>query len=163
MLLLAAWLGVAIYFSAVVAPSAFGVLRSAGLLNANELAGTIVTRTLSVVNTSGFILSLLLLVTAVGLKRSLGSSSSLLQSGLLTIIAAGTGVGEWTIAPRMRGLRAALKGQIDLVPLTDPNRMAFAALHSYSVAALSVAMIAALLVILLMVLSPGRTKATPTK
>jgi hypothetical protein len=50
MLLLAAWLGVAIYFSAVVAPSAFGVLRSFGLPNAHEIAGTIVTRTLSVVN-----------------------------------------------------------------------------------------------------------------
>lgn len=162
-LLLAAWLGVAVYFSAVVAPSAFGVLRSAGLSNANELAGTIVTRTLSVVNTSGFLLSLLLLVTAVGLKRSFGRSSSLLQSGLLTIIAAGTGVGEWMIAPRMRGLRDAMKGQIDLVPLTDPNRMAFAALHGYSVAALSVAMIAAVLVILLMVFARGRGTPLPTK
>jgi hypothetical protein len=62
----------------------------------------------------------------------------------------------------MRGLRVAMHGQIDLIASDDPNRLAFAALHSYSVAALSLAMIAALLVILLMVLS-GRTAEIPTK
>jgi hypothetical protein len=163
MLLLAAWLGVAIYFSAVVAPSAFGVLRSFGLPNAKEIAGTIVTRTLSVVNTSGFILSLLLLITAFVLRKGFSRTSSLLQIALLTIVAGTTSVGEWVIAHRMRGLRAAMHGQIDLVPLTDSNRMAFAALHGYSVAALSVAMIAALLVILLMVLSQGKTTSISTK
>ena len=160
MLLLAAWLGVAIYFSAVVAPSAFGVLRSFSLPNANEIAGTIVTRTLSVVNTSGFILSLLLLVSAFVLKKSYGRASFILQIALLMIVALATGLGEWVIAARMRGLRAAMHGQIDQVPLSDPNRLAFAALHGYSVAALSVAMIAAVLVIVLMVLARGKLLAT---
>jgi hypothetical protein len=163
MLLLAAWLGAAIYFSAVVAPSAFGVLRSVGLPNANEIAGTIVTRTLSIVNLCGFVLSLLLLITALVLKKSLGRASSLLQIALLLIVAVATGAGEWVIAPRMRGLRAAMHGQIDLVALNDPNHVAFAALHSYSVAALSVAMIAAVLVILLMVLARGKAAPIPTK
>jgi hypothetical protein len=161
MLLLAAWLGVAIYFSAVVAPSAFGVLRSFSLPNANEIAGTIVTRTLSVVNTSGFILSLLLLVSVLALRKSYGRASFILQIALLSIVALATGLGEWAIAARMRGLRAAMHGQIDQVPLTDPNRLAFAALHGYSVAALSVAMLAAVLVIVLMVLARG--KLLPTK
>jgi hypothetical protein len=161
MLLLAAWLGVAIYFSAVVAPSAFGVLRSFGLPNANEIAGTIVTRTLSVVNTSGFILSLLLLITAFVLRKSFGRASFVLQIALLTIVAVATGLGEWVIAPKMRGLRAAMHGQIDLVPLSDANRMAFATLHGYSVAALSVAMIAT--VILLVILSRRTAIAIPTK
>jgi hypothetical protein len=163
MLVLAAWLGTAIYFSAVVAPSVFGVLRSVGLPNANEIAGTIVTRTLSLVNTSGFILSLLLLITAFMVKRSLGRASFLLQSGSLIIVAAATGVGEWVITPRMRSLRAAMHGQIDLVALNDPNRVAFAALHGYSVAALSVAMIAAVVVISLMVSARGRATPTSTK
>jgi hypothetical protein len=163
MSLLAAWLGAAIYFSAVVAPSVFGVLRSAGLPNANEIAGTIVTRTLSVVNTSGFVLSMLLLITTFVLRESLGRASLLLQIALLTIVAAATGVGEWVIAPKMRGLRAAMRGQIDLVALNDPNRMAFAALHSYSVAALSVAMLATVAVIFLMVSARGRATALPTK
>ena len=38
-----------------------------------------------------------------------------------------------------------MHGQIDQIPLSDPNRIAFAALHGYSVAALSVAIIAGLL------------------
>jgi len=161
MLLLAAWLGIAIYFSAVVAPTAFTVLRSFGLPNANEIAGTIVTRGLSVVNISGFILSLLLLITAVVSKKSYSRASALFQSGLLTIVAVATGAGQWLIAARMRGLRAAMHGQIDQVPLSDPNRLAFAALHGYSVAALSVAMIAAGLVIVLMILA--REKARTAK
>lgn len=157
-LLLAAWLGVALYFSAVVAPSAFGALRSFGLINANEIAGTIVTRTLSVVNVSGVLLSLLVLITAFAARNTYKRTAFVLQIVLLGIVAAATGVGEWVIAARMRGLRAAMHGQIDQTPLTDPNRIAFAALHGYSVAALSVAMIAALLVILLMIFA--RRKAT---
>jgi Domain of unknown function (DUF4149) len=163
MLLLAAWLGVAIYFSAVVAPSAFGALRSFGLVNANEIAGTIVTRTLSVVNLSGVVLSLLVLITAFTARNTYQRTAFILQNVLLAVIALATGVGEWVIAARMRGLRAAMHGQIDQVPLTDPNRIAFAVLHGYSVAALSVAMIAALLVILLMIFARGKATPTPTQ
>jgi hypothetical protein len=145
MLLLAAWLGAAIYFSAVVAPSVFGVLRSFSLTNANEIAGTVVTRTLAFVNTSGFILSVLLLASTFVLKKSYGRAAFSLQIVLLVIVAAATGVGEWVIAPRMRGLRAAMHGQIDQVALTDPNRVAFAALHGYSVAALGIAILSGLI------------------
>ncbi len=143
--LLAAWLGAAIYFSVVVAPSVFGVLRSFSLTNANEIAGTIVTRTLSVVNTSGFIISLLLLITTFALKKNYGRRSLILQIALLMIVAVTTGLGEWVIAARMRGLRAVMHGQIDQVALSDPNRIVFATLHSYSVSALGIAMIAGLL------------------
>ena len=74
-----------------------------------------------------------------------------------------TGVGHWVIAARMRGLRAAMHGQIDQVALSDPNRVAFAALHGYSVAALSLAMLAAIAVILLMVLSRQNHSPIATK
>lgn len=149
-MLLAAWLGSALYFSAVVAPSAFGALRSFGLSNASEIAGTIVTRTLSVVNTSGFLLSLLLLLTAFAVKRFFRPWSFGLQLVLLTVVALTTAVGEWVIAARMRGLRLAMQGHIDQVPLSDPNRIAFAALHGYSVAALAVAMLASIVLLVLM-------------
>lgn len=142
MFLLAAWVGAAIYFSAVVAPGVFAVLRSFNLPNANEIAGTIVTRTLSAVNTTGCVLALLLVITALAVKKYHGRASFIIQNALLLILALATGVGEWVIAARMRGLRLAMNGQIDLVPLSDPNRIAFAALHSYSVAALSIAIIA---------------------
>jgi hypothetical protein len=79
------------------------------------------------------------------------------------IVAILTAAGEWVIAARMRGLRAAMNGQIDQVALTDPKRIAFAALHGYSVAGLSIAMIAALIVILLMIISRNRAVTTPTE
>jgi hypothetical protein len=145
MFLLAAWLGAAIYFSAVVAPAAFGVLRSFLLPNANEIAGTIVTRALGVINTIGFVVSLLLLAGALVLRRNYGRGSLLVQVVLLAVVAGATGLGEWVIASRMRGLRATMQGQIDQVALTDPNRVAFAALHSYSVRALGIAIIAGLI------------------
>lgn len=151
--LLAAWLGVAIYFSAVVAPSAFGVVRSFSVANAGEIAGTIVTRTLYVVNLSGLLVSLFLLVTAFVAKKCYGRASFILHNVLLIIVTIATAIGEWVIAARMRGLRAAMHGQFDQVPLSDPSRIAFAVLHGYSVAALSVGMIAALIVILLMIFS----------
>ena len=163
MSLLAAWLGVAIYFSALVAPSVFGVLRSFGLTNAGEIAGTIVTRTLSAVNKTGMLVSLLLLITAFAVKKCYGRVTFMLQNILLLIVAISTVVGEWVIAAKMRGLRALMHGQIDQVPLDDPNRMAFAALHGYSVAALTVAMIAALVVILLMIFSRGRVEGATTE
>ena len=50
LLLLGMWLGAAIFFGAAVAPALFGVLRGAGLANANELAGSIVTRLLGFIN-----------------------------------------------------------------------------------------------------------------
>ena len=145
LLLLASWLGAAIFFSAAVAPSAFRVLRAFNLPNASEIAGAIVTRTLSVVNSSGFVLSVLLLITAFVLKENYGQLAFILQIVLLVTLGVTTGVGEWVIATRMRGLRAAMYTTIDQIPAGDPSRIAFDALHGYSVTALSIAIIAALI------------------
>jgi len=161
--LIAGWLGLAIYFSAVVAPSAFGVLRSFNLGNAGEIAGTIVSRALAAVNKTGLLFSLLVLVTAPAVKKYYGRWSFIFQNVLLTVVAILTAAGEWVIAARMRGLRLAMNGQIDQVALTDPNRIAFAALHVYSVAALSIAMLAALIVVLLMIISRERAVTTSTE
>lgn len=139
------------------------MLRSFQLANAGEIAGTIVSRALSVVNKSGLLLSLLLLVTTLVVRKCYGRASFIVQNVLLIIVAISTAAGEWVIAARMRGLRAAMNGQIDQVPLTDPNRMAFAALHGYSVAALGIAMIAALVVILMMVVSRERMVTSPAE
>jgi uncharacterized protein DUF4149 len=145
MLLLASWLGAAIFFSAAVAPGAFRVLRAANLPNAGELAGSIVTRTLSVVNTTGFIFSLLLLISAIALRKIYTRRTFIFQVVLLLVLAVATAVGEWVIAARMRGLRAGMRLAIDQLPVNDLSRVAFAALHGYSVAALSIAIIAGLI------------------
>jgi len=148
--LLACWFGAALFFGAVVAPAAFGVLRSFGLPNANEIAGSIVTRSLSVVNIAGFIIALLLLVTLI-LRRNFASRLSFIVECIcLVVIALTTAVGHWFIAARMRALRAAMIVPIDQIAADDPRRIAFNSLHGYSVNALSLAMIAALIAMVMM-------------
>src|SRR5260370_26058421 len=70
LLLLGLWLGAAIFFGAAVAPALFAVLRGANLANPNELAGTIVSRLLSIINRGGFEITLFLIVTAYFISRN---------------------------------------------------------------------------------------------
>jgi hypothetical protein len=148
LLLIGLWLGAAVYFSSVVAPSVFAVLRGFFLINIGEIAGTLVTRTLSVVNISGFVVGLFLLVTMFTVGRGLGRRSYILELASLLVVAISTGAGQWVIAAKMRALRVAMVLPIDQMPLADPRRVAFNRLHGYSVTALSVAMIAALIAFL---------------
>ena len=152
--LLAAWFGTALFFGAVVAPAAFGVLRSFGLPNANEIAGTIVTRSLSVVNVAGFVLALVLLVSLLVWRGATGRTSFIVQCVCLIVIALATSLGHWLIAARMRALRTAMVLPIDQIAANDPRRVEFNSLHGYSVNALGLAMIAALVALVLM----GRQK-----
>jgi hypothetical protein len=142
--LLAAWFGAALFFSAVVAPAAFSILRAFDLPNANEIAGTLVTRTLAVVNLSGFVVGLVLI--AMVLVRRRGFVRRAFWPALISaiVLAGATSLGEWVIAARMRALRVAMVLPIDQVSIDDPRRIAFNQLHGYSVTALSIAMIAAL-------------------
>src|SRR5690349_23713150 len=107
-ILLACWLGGALSFGAVVAPAAFGVLRSLGLPNANEIAGTIVTRSLSVINIAGFLIALLLLLSLILWRNSAGRVSFIVECVCLILIGLATAVGHWVIAARMRALRVAM-------------------------------------------------------
>src|SRR6185295_2772830 len=95
LILLACWFGAALFFGAVVAPAAFGVLRSFGLANANEIAGSIVTRSLSVINVAGFLIALLLLLSLLLWRNSVGRVSFIIESVCLVVIALATGVGHW--------------------------------------------------------------------
>jgi hypothetical protein len=150
LVLLAVWFGAALFFSAVVAPAAFGVLRSYGLPNASEIAGAIVTRSLSVVNVAGFVVALLLLVTLFLRRSSVGRGGFIAEAICLVLIALGTGIGHWVIAARMHAIRAVLELPIDQIAADDSRRVAFNSLHGYSVNALSLAMIAALVSLVLM-------------
>jgi hypothetical protein len=150
LILLACWFGAALFFGAVVAPAAFGVLRSFGLSNANEIAGSIVTRSLSVINIAGFLIALLLLVTVFLRRSSTGRVSFIVECICIAVIALATGVGHWVIAARMRALRAAMVLPIDQIAIDDSRRIEFNSLHGYSVNALGLAMIAALVALVLM-------------
>jgi hypothetical protein len=149
LLLLGVWLGAAIFFGAAVAPAAFGVLRDANLVNANELAGSIVARLLAVIYTSGFAVGLFLLMTAYFSARSgrrLAVVGEMISAAIIIIM---TSVSRWVIAARMSALRAAMQGHIDQVALNDPRRVAFDDLHGYSVVMMGVALLAGILAFVL--------------
>src|ERR1043165_6471950 len=111
LILLACWFGAALFFGAVVAPAAFDVLRSFGLPNANEIAGSIVTRSLSVINIAGFLIALLLLLSLI-VRRSAGRVSFIVECICLVLIGLATAIGHWVIGARLRALRAAAVGSI---------------------------------------------------
>lgn len=143
LLLLGLWLGAALFFSFSLAPSVFAILRDSTALYANHLAGSIVTRNLSVINTSGLVMSLALLVSAFIFKSN-RRFAFFAECIALVVVAITTGVGEWVIAAKMVALRTQMGRPIDETAATDPLRVAFNSLHVYSVAALTVAMLAAL-------------------
>ena len=148
LLLLGLWLGAALFFGAAVAPTLFSVLRGAGLANANELAGSMVTRLLRIINQGGFEIALFLFVTAFFINRNRNRLARYAEVISLAIMAIMTGVGHWVIAARMSALRAAMQLPLDTISPGDPRRIAFDNLHRYSVLLLLVAMCAALAAII---------------
>jgi len=142
-LLLSLWLGAAIFFSSVVAPTAFGALRSFQVANVNEIAGSIVSRALAVINVGGAVISLFLLALTLTAERKNMKKSVVAGSVALSLMAGATVVGHWVIAARMHALRMAMV-TIDLVSPDDPRRIAFNNLHRYSVMSLMAAMLAAI-------------------
>jgi len=101
LLLLGLWLGAGVFFGAAVAPAVFNVLRSAGLANANELAGSIVTRLLSFINRGGIEIALFLLITAFFVNRNRSRFAQVAEVISIAILAIMTGVSNWIISARM--------------------------------------------------------------
>ena len=143
LLLMALWLGAAVYFSFAVAPSAFAVLP------ARELAGTLVTRTLAIVNVGGFLISLLLLASLPVGRGRVGGRALAAEASSLATISVMTAAGQWVIAARLLALRAQMGRPIDEIAINDPLRVAFNGLHGYSVMALGVGLIAGVVALLL--------------
>jgi len=143
-ILLAAWLGAALLVTAVVAPAAFAVLPS------RTLAGTMVGRVLPAVFASGMAVGIVAIVVAALDK------ASLLALATATLSTASCAVAQFVINPRIAALRLAIAGPVEALPQQDPRRVAFGALHGYSVGGLGVAMLSAgtCLVILVLALRP---------
>jgi len=137
------WLGAAIFFGAAVAPALFGVLRNAGLANANELAGSIVARLLAFINRGGFEIALFLFVTGFFVHRLRNRVAHVAEVLSTAIMAIMTGVNLWIISTRMSVLRASM-GLIDQVSPADSRRLEFDSLHRYSVMMMGVAIMAGL-------------------
>lgn len=140
LLLIGLWLGAAIFFVAV-AQSAFAVLPT------RELAGSVVSRTLLIVNISGLIVGLILLASSFLRQTGVKPLWIWTERVLLAILTLACAAGQFVIALWLSFVRAQMGGRpIDEIPLEDPLRIQFNNLHQYSVWVLAAAMIAALFV-----------------
>lgn len=138
LLILAIWLGAAVFFIGV-AQSAFAVLPS------RELAGTVVNRTLAILNYSGLAVSLIMIATSLIATARISRLWLWVERFLLLVLAAACAIGQFVIGFWLSSIRLQLGRPIDDVAADDPLRIQFNALHEYSVWVLFAGMIAALI------------------
>ena len=143
-LLVALWLGAAVFFSFGVAQSAFAVLPS------RELAGSLVNRALMIVNYSGVCLGLILLATSYFRRQGVSRAKLLFEQFVLLFLTAACAAGQFIIGAKLHALRVQIGRPIDELAANDPLRMAFNDLHVYSVIILLAAMIAAVIAFFLL-------------
>ena len=141
-MLVALWLGAAVFFIAV-AQSAFAVLPS------RELAGSVVSRTLLIINVGGLIFGLILLATSFFRQSNVKPLWLWTERILLVILTAACAVGQFVIGWWMSLVRAQIGRPIDEAAVDDPLRIQFNNLHQYSEWILLAAMIAALILFFL--------------
>lgn len=138
LLLLAVWLGAAVFFIAV-AQSSFAVLPQ------RELAGAVVNRTLAILNFSGLGIFAVLFLTSFLTKGSANKLLIWIERILLLITAAACAVGQFVFGFWIALKRSEIGRPIDELAADDPLRLQFNQLHEYSVWTLAVGMIAAFL------------------
>jgi hypothetical protein len=155
LLLVALWLGAACFFIAV-AQSAFAVLPS------REIAGSMVSRTLMVLNLSGLVLGAILLLTSFVRQPETNRFRIWAERFLLSILVTACAVGQFVIALSLSFIRAQIGRPIDEVAADDPLKIQFNNLHEYSVWVLLAGMIAALMAFFLIAQKSER-KLTPEK
>jgi Domain of unknown function (DUF4149) len=153
LLLLAIWIGAAVFFIAV-AQSAFAVLPS------RELAGNVVNRTLAILNYSGVAISIILLLTSMVASARVNKMWLWVERLLLVLLTAACAVGQFVIGFWLSSIRAQFGKPVDEVAVDDPLRIQFNSLHEYSVWVLFAGMIAA--AIAFFIIANRRYAATKT-
>ena len=148
-LLTGVWLGAACFFSFAVAPSAFVVLRSLEVANANEVAGAIVNQTLMILNLSGLGISLILLLTSLVKRTGIAPFWIWAERFLLVLLTLACAAGQFVIAWWMSSIRSQIGKPLAEAAADDPLKIQFDKLHQYSVWVLMGAMIVALIVFFL--------------
>jgi hypothetical protein len=139
-LLLTLWMGAAVLFIAVVAPSAFLVLPS------RTLAGALVGRVLPVIFYAGVVIGAAIVVLDI-----LGRTGAWTRTAAGAVSALACAVAQLVVGSRIDRLRAAIGGPLDALAPDDPRRVAFGRLHAFSVGWLGIAMIAAVVALALAV------------
>jgi len=126
LLSLIVWLGGVIFFSFVLAPTAFSVVSA-------RQAGSVVSRSLSALHWVGIVSGIVFLTTSMLYSRlHAGSAQPLAPRHILLYIMLGlTLISQFGISPRMATLRGSLP-ETNSPEATDPVRMRFNALHAWS-------------------------------
>jgi uncharacterized membrane protein len=126
LLSLIVWLGGIIFFSCVLAPTAFSVVPP-------RQAGLIVSRSLSALHWIGIVSGIVLLTTSMlSCRLHAGSAQLLAPRHILLYIMLGLSlISQFVISPRMATLRASMP-DTNSVATTDPVRVQFNALHAWS-------------------------------
>jgi Domain of unknown function (DUF4149) len=140
LLLIALWLGAAMFFSFSLAPSAFGVLPS------REMAGSVVSANLSVINYAGLIIGAVMLLSSFISSKG---AVSWLERLLMLIFTIACAVGQFVISYQLASIRNQVGRPIEELSTGEPLRIAFDSLHQYSIWVLATAMIIALISFLL--------------
>jgi hypothetical protein len=127
MLSLVVWLGGLIFFAFVLAPTVFSVLPT------RHLAGSVVSSALPKLHWMGIFSGIIFLISSMAYARLTtgGAHPFAARHLLLYMMLALTLVSQFGVSPKMAALRNSM-GEIDKVPLSDPARVAFDALHVWS-------------------------------
>jgi uncharacterized protein DUF4149 len=139
-LLLTLWMGAALLFIAVVAPSAFLVLPT------RSLAGALVGRVLPVIFYAGVVIGASIVVLDI-----LGRTGAWTRTAAGAVSALACAVAQLVVGTRIDRLRATIGGSLEALAPDDPRRMAFGRLHAFSVGWLGIAMLAAVVALALAV------------
>jgi uncharacterized membrane protein len=124
---LVVWIGGLIFFAFVLAPTAFQVLPN------THLAGNVVGRALGKLHWIAIISGIIFLLTSLLYSRLTDGTTHVfaLRHVLLCLMLALTLFSQFWIIPRMDSLRAQV-GDFASVPLNNPERVQFDALHVWS-------------------------------
>jgi len=138
LLLTGLWLGASVFFIGV-AQAAFSVLPE------RELAGSVVGRSLSIVDYAGLGIAVLLIATSFVGSARVSKLWLWIERLLLVVLAAACAVQEFVIGFWMSSIRAQAGGPIDSIATDNPLKIRFDELHQNSVWVLMAAMGAALI------------------
>jgi uncharacterized protein DUF4149 len=122
--ILGLWLGAMAFFSFVVAPSAFAVLQQ------QQLAGALVSRTLGALEIIGMTAGALLIAILIFSRER--DRAFLYELTALALMTVSMLVSHFVVSRRMHDLRMGL-GEIAQFAANDPARVEFDRLHQYSV------------------------------
>ena len=127
LLSLVCWIGGLIFFAFVLAPTAFSVLPT------THLAGNVVGRALGKLHWIGLAAGIIFLGSSLLYSRLTDGTAHVFAGRhiLLCVMLALTLVSQFGIIPRMDVLRASL-GEVSAVPIDNPARVQFDALHVWS-------------------------------